>query len=34
VAFRLGGGKTISANEVTDYNGSEILILDKAAKRL
>jgi len=34
VAFRLSGGKTISANEVTDYNGSEILILDKAAKRL
>jgi len=34
VAFRLGGGKTISAGEVTDYNGSEILILDKAAKRL
>lgn len=34
VAFRLAGGNTISANEVTDYNGDEILILDKAAKRL
>ena len=33
-AFQLAGGKTFSANEVTDYNGSEILILDKAAKRL
>jgi uncharacterized protein YrrD len=33
-AFQLDGGKTFSANEVTHYSGGEILILDKAAKRL
>jgi uncharacterized protein YrrD len=33
-AFRLDGGSTFSANEVTDYNESGIIIMDKAANRL
>ena len=33
-AFKLAGGKTFSAEEVTTYGRSELYILDKAAKRL
>jgi uncharacterized protein YrrD len=33
-AFQLAGGKTFSAQEVTDYGKSEIYILDKVARRL
>jgi uncharacterized protein YrrD len=33
-AFQLVGGKTFSAQEVTDYGKSEIYILDKVARRL
>lgn len=33
-AIQLAGGKRFSANEVTGYNGSEIFLLDKAARRL
>ncbi|HVB71976.1 MAG TPA: hypothetical protein VNE38_00325 [Ktedonobacteraceae bacterium] len=34
VAYRLDNGKTISANEVTDYDGNVMYILNKAARRL
>ena len=33
-AFQLVGGKTVSAQEVTDYGRGVIYILDKAAKKL
>ncbi len=33
-AFQLVGGKTFSANEVTNYGKGEIYIMDKVAKRL
>jgi uncharacterized protein YrrD len=33
-SFQLAGGKTFSAQEVTNYGRGEIYILDKAAKRL
>ncbi|HZS75761.1 MAG TPA: PRC-barrel domain-containing protein [Ktedonobacteraceae bacterium] len=33
-AFRLTSGKTFAAEEVTDFNGHEMFVLDKAAARL
>jgi hypothetical protein len=33
-AFKLAGGKTFSAEEVTSYGRGELYILDKVAKRL
>ncbi|HEY6285991.1 MAG TPA: PRC-barrel domain-containing protein [Ktedonobacteraceae bacterium] len=33
-AFKLAGGKTFSAKEVTNYGRGELYILDKVAKRL
>src|SRR5579864_8523867 len=33
-AFKLAGGRTFSANEVTDYDENGIVIMDKVANRL